>query len=102
MLTIQTTGRVGADGMLRLEVPFPPPDRDVRVVVVIHEQSAAAEIAPEAEDQWAAQRREAAANPEAWAGIRIPAPGSWNERQPVRLPSTEGLSLSDELVRDRR
>ncbi len=82
MVTIQTKGRVGADGLLRLEVPCPQPGREVQVVLVIDALPAVPGTPLD--------------------GIEIPEPGSWNDRPPIRVRFTDGISASDELVRDRR
>ena len=102
MVTVKTTGHVGSDGLLRLEVPCQPSDRDVHVVVLISEQPIPDAGGLEAEDRWKEHRAAAARDPEAWAGIEIPAPGSWNSHHPARIRIDDGTTASEQLVKDRR
>lgn len=100
MVTLKATAHVGPDGLLRLELPFPQTDLDVKVTLMVEEQ--AASMPPETKDRWKKHRDAAARDPERWAGIRIPAPGSWNREQPEPILIEGDVSVSEQLIRDRR
>lgn len=99
MRVIETTAYVGADGMLRLEVPLEQRDQDVRVALMVESQPPKVDAEPHsssAHDPWASYREKLKGS-----GIQFPAPGSWTPRgsAPLRF---EGRSASETLVGDRR
>lgn len=96
MTAIERTVYVGPDGMLRLEIPVKERNRDVAVVVVVHDEPAANRASDAREDSWAACRQKLEG-----AGMRVPPPGVTNAGPvvPVDLP---GPPASEILIRDRR
>ncbi|MFB3891070.1 MAG: hypothetical protein ACE15C_03495 [Phycisphaerae bacterium] len=100
MVTIEKTAHVSSDGILRVEVPVPERDKDIRFVLVVDTQ-VAAPVATEAEDHWKELREKLARNPGAAVGITLPPPGPWRYEpfDPIDLP---GPTASEILIRDRR
>ncbi len=94
MQVIETTAHIGADGMLRIEVPVKRHQGEVRVAVVVESEQAQAVAA--APDKWSPIRAQLVA-----AGISVPPLGKENSPQvePVSLP---GTSASEMLIADRR
>jgi hypothetical protein len=101
MRVIETTARVGPDGILRLQVPIEQRDADVRVAAVV-------ESAPPRPAMPLTDVKSASNDPRARyrgqlrsAGVDVPKADSWSTRQaePLRF---EGPPASQTLVEDRR
>ena len=96
MRIIETTAHVGADGMLRLEVPLEQRNQNVRVAVVVESTPEQKPKPDQINDRWASLRGQLEGT-----GIRIPLPGIDNPG-PVEAVVLPGASASEMLINCRR